>query len=65
MTADIAHKHVCSVAGYIVCGHSGETTARIPDDGLLDGVAVNEIPALDVRSVNFYLERACTGKPYE
>ena len=63
MTTDIAHKHVCSITGDIICGYSGETAARIPNDGLLNGVAVNEIPSVDVGSVNFYLERACTGKP--
>ena len=63
MTTDVAHKHVCSITGDIVCGYSGETAARMPDDGLLNGVAVNEIPSLDACSVDLNLESAGAGEP--
>ena len=63
MTSDVAHKHICSITGDIVCGYSGETAARMPDDGLLNGVAVNEIPSLDACSVDLNLESAGAGEP--
>ena len=51
MSANIGHKHVCRVAGYIIRSYSNKTAAGMPDDGFFNSVAVDEVPSVDICTV--------------
>ena len=63
VTSQIAHKHVCSVAGNIVGSRTGHAAAGMPYDGLFNGAAVDKIPTVNVGSVDFDLDYAVGRKP--
>ena len=63
VASQIAHKHVCSVAGNIVGSRTGHAAAGMPYDGLFNGAAVDKIPTVNVGSVDFDLDYAVGRKP--